>query len=194
MDGEATPERGCLLHSKVFLQRFQAMRIEIIEDQVDGLCIGITPRQLLDGFCKLGSRTIGSRAGEVASGLGFDRTENIGGSATLVLAVSFCDASGTCWLAQAARRRGRQQAFRPNKLRTREDCKVSRTGRERLPCGRCIRHRFQPPTTFFSRHGLRSWLSRSRRTVSRPSRGTILRLSASATTSRTLHRARPAGG
>jgi hypothetical protein len=51
-----------------------------------------------------------------------------------------------------------------------------------------------PPSTFFSRHGLRSW-SRSRiRTVSLPTSGTSRRLNASWATSRTVHRARPSGG
>src|ERR1035437_7140901 len=49
-------------------------------------------------------------------------------------------------------------------------------------------------TTFFSRHGFRSWLSSSTRMVSRPTRGTNLRRIASSVSSRTVQRARPSGG
>jgi len=49
-------------------------------------------------------------------------------------------------------------------------------------------------TTFFSRHGLRSWWSSRTRTVSLPTRGTSRRFTASSATSRTVHRARPSGG
>src|ERR1035437_5878631 len=49
-------------------------------------------------------------------------------------------------------------------------------------------------TTFFSRHGFRSWLSSSTRMVSRPTRGTSLRRIASSVSSRTVQRARPSGG
>jgi hypothetical protein len=48
--------------------------------------------------------------------------------------------------------------------------------------------------TFFSRHGLRSWLSRRIRTVSLPTRGTNLRLTASSAIRRTVQRARLSGG
>src|SRR6266852_4745291 len=48
--------------------------------------------------------------------------------------------------------------------------------------------------TFFSRHGLRSWLSKRMRMVSLPTRGTSLRFTASSATSRTVQRARPSGG
>ena len=63
-----------------------------------------------------------------------------------------------------------------------------------LPCERYTAHRSPPHTTFFSRHGLRSWCSSSIRMVSRPTLGTSFRLTASATISRTVQRARPAGG
>ena len=49
-------------------------------------------------------------------------------------------------------------------------------------------------TTFFSRHGFRSWLCSKTRIVSRPALGTSLRLTASSTIRRTVQRARPSGG
>ncbi len=64
----------------------------------------------------------------------------------------------------------------------------------RLPCGRCTPRPASPRTTFFSRHGFRSWLSSSPRMVSRPTRGTSLRLIASSVSSRMIQRARPSGG
>jgi hypothetical protein len=47
---------------------------------------------------------------------------------------------------------------------------------------------------FFPRHGLRSCWSSRTRTVSRPTRRTSRRLTASSATSRTAHRAQPSGG
>ncbi len=62
------------------------------------------------------------------------------------------------------------------------------------PCAQYIPHRVRPRTTFFSRHGFRSWLSSRIRTVSRPTPGTSLRFTASSASKRTVHRARPSGG
>src|ERR1017187_1316518 len=45
---------------------------------------------------------------------------------------------------------------------------VFHTTPARPPCGRCTPHPASPRTTFFSRHGFRSWLSSSTRMVSRP--------------------------
>src|SRR5450759_583671 len=50
------------------------------------------------------------------------------------------------------------------------------------------------PTTFFPRHGLKSWWSKKIRMDSRPMSGTSLRFTASSATSRTVHRAHPSGG
>src|SRR5256886_3727496 len=49
-------------------------------------------------------------------------------------------------------------------------------------------------TTFFSRHGLRSWLSSKTRIVSRPTRGPRLRFTTSSVRRRTVQRERPSGG
>jgi len=72
--------------------------------------------------------------------------------------------------------------------------KAARTLPGRLPFWRCSRHPGRRLPTFVSRHGLRSWLSRRIRTVSLPTRGTNLRLTASSATRRTVQRARPSGG
>jgi hypothetical protein len=47
------------------------------------------------------------------------------------------------------------------------------------PCAQYIPHRVRPCTTFFSRHGFRSWLSSKIRTVSGSAPGTSLRFTAS---------------
>src|SRR5258708_13979365 len=52
---------------------------------------------------------------------------------------------------------------------------VVRTSAAHPPSWRYSPHRDRPPPTFFSRHGLRSWLSKRMRMVSLPTRGTNLR-------------------
>src|ERR1039457_4748073 len=65
---------------------------------------------------------------------------------------------------------------------------------EHPPFWRCRRHPVLGRTTFFSRHGFKSWLWSKMRIVSRPTRGTSLRLTASCATNRTVQRACPSGG
>jgi len=72
--------------------------------------------------------------------------------------------------------------------------RVSHTSRVRLPSSRCPRHRVRRYTTFFPRHGFRSWLWRRIRIVSRPTLGTSFRLTASSAIRRGVQRARPSGG
>src|SRR5450759_188696 len=64
----------------------------------------------------------------------------------------------------------------------------------RLPFWQCTHDRVPPRTTFFPRHGLKSWWSNKIRMDSRPMSGTSLRFTASSATSRTVHRAHPSGG
>jgi hypothetical protein len=51
---------------------------------------------------------------------------------------------------------------------------VFRTLPTHPPCARCSPHRVRPRTTFFSRHGFRSWFSSKIRTVSRPNSATTI--------------------
>jgi ubiquinone/menaquinone biosynthesis C-methylase UbiE len=62
------------------------------------------------------------------------------------------------------------------------------------PYAGCTPHPVLPRTTFFSRHGFRSWLSSKTRIVSRPTRGTSLRFTTSSVSRRTVQRERPSGG
>lgn len=81
-----------------------------------------------------------------------------------------------------------------------EDHRVARVigpfliARAGLPSWRCPPRRVQPTPQIVFRHGFRLWLCYRIRTVSRPTRGTNLRLTASSATKRTVQRAAPEGG
>ena len=86
------------------------------------------------------------------------------------------------WTLRSAQRKTRGRADRYSFL--------VRLFHSSTPC----RFKSRRTTTFFSRHGFRSWLSKRMRMVSLPTRGTSLRFTASSATNRTVQRARPSGG
>src|ERR1700733_5687587 len=97
-------------------------------------------------------------------------------------------------LAKGEPRHGEKPASHPGKRPARLDCRASHIPPGRLPsCGR-TRRRVEECTTFFSRHGFKSWLLNNTRIVSRPTRGTSFRLTASSAIKRSVQRACPAGG
>ena len=128
--------------------------------------------------------------------LRFHGTEGICGSATLVFVIALGDLART-------RREGRSQIcverdkfFRPGEPPAGRHDRVSHTLPGRLPfCGR-TRRPGRRCTTFFPRHGFRSWRVNKTRMVSRPTRGTSFHFTACSaiSRSRTAHRACPSGG
>src|SRR5436305_14597246 len=90
---------------------------------------------------------------------------------------------------EAGGRRATRSVSRPSRPPVRLDYRASHRSPERLPSYRRTPGSVPPRATFFSRHGLRSWLSNKMRTVSRPTWGTNFRLTASSATRRTVQRA-----
>ena len=63
------------------------MRAEVVHDQVDGFGRGVGQSQMKQDLRELVAGSIRGGIGEMAARLGLYGTENVGGSATLVLAV-----------------------------------------------------------------------------------------------------------
>jgi len=151
---------------------------------------GVVP----DHASELGAGTIRCRRGEVPPGLWLHDAKSVRGAAPLVLVVLVWLAS-PAWLGSAsAHRRAARLVFRPYKPQVRLHRRAFHRRPARPPSFGCTVGPVRPRTTFFSRHGFRSWLCCKTRIVSRLALGTSLRLTASSTIRRTVQRARPSGG
>src|SRR6202521_5348761 len=126
--------------------------------------------------------------------LGFHGTEDVRGSTTFVFRYRAWRLGPDAPAGALADPRGERQVFRPSKPPARRHDRASHKRPERLPSCGDTRRPGRRCTTFFFRHGFRSWLVNKTRMVSRPTRGTSFRFTASSAISRTVHRACPSGG
>ena len=84
---ESVPDLIANLHPEDVRQRFAAVDVEVVHDQVDGLCLRVLHRQMAGDLCELKSGPVGRWEGEVPARFGFYRTEDIGRPAPLVFIV-----------------------------------------------------------------------------------------------------------
>src|SRR5487761_1079118 len=171
MDGESIPESAALPLAEVSDQRLAAVDIQVIHHEVDGVGLRVVLYDALHQIGKLVTGTIRCRRGEVAAGLWLHGAEYVGRASPFILIVLL---GRFPWFGRDRRAFHRRPA--------------------RPPSSRCMPRPTPPRTTFFSRHGFKSWLCNKIRIVSRPTSGTSFRLTASSATSRTVQRARPSGG
>ena len=169
------------------------MSVEVVHNQMDGVGSGIGGCQTPYCFGELVAGTVRSGPGEVASRKRFDGTKHVGGATAFVT-------RSRVWPAVPAGQRcpdacpdAELRAFRPGKRRVPWDRGAFRREPEHPPSARYRRHQARARTTFFSRHGLRSWSWSAMRMTSRPTPGMSFLFFTSAASSRIVQRAYPAG-
>src|SRR5712691_9019170 len=159
---------------------------------MDGVRLRVADRNLQHVVGKLGRRAGGRHLGEVLPRFRFDSAEHVGGAAPLLFAIApLVPAS---WPREDEPLGGAPPVSHPPQPPVPVHSEAFRTRPRCLPSARCTPHPVPPRTTFFSRHGFRSWLSSKTRIVSRPTRGTSLRFTTSSVSRRTVQRERPSGG
>src|SRR5208283_5881356 len=90
VDCEATPDLCRHFHTEDVAQRLSSMDVQIVHEEVDGLGRGVFQRQTDGNLGKLKTRSIRRGEGEMMSGFGLYRTENISRSTALVFVVLSC--------------------------------------------------------------------------------------------------------
>ena len=86
---EPIPDISALLLAEAIGQRFAAVYIEVVHDEVDRVRGGVLFHDVLHHACELGARTVGSGGGEVPAALRLDDAEYVRRAAPLILVVLF---------------------------------------------------------------------------------------------------------
>src|SRR5258708_20999506 len=88
MDSESVPYLAANILTKCVRQRFAAVDVEIVHDQMDGVGLRVLHRHITGCQSELERRAVGRGVCEMATGFGLYGAENIGGTTALVLAVA----------------------------------------------------------------------------------------------------------
>src|SRR5215831_16052483 len=104
MDGKAIPDFDGHFRPKDIRQRFAPMDVQVVQHQMNGLCLRVCHRQGHRNPSELEAPAIRCREGEMAARLRFYSTENIGGPATFLFVIQSRFSSWNC------RRGGRRSA------------------------------------------------------------------------------------
>src|SRR5258707_8935877 len=88
MDSESVPYLPANILTKCVRQRFAAVDVEIVHDQMDGVGLRVLHRHITGCQSELERRAVGRGVCEMATGFGLYGAENIGGTTALVLAVA----------------------------------------------------------------------------------------------------------
>ncbi len=87
--GQPIPNLSALLIAEAVGQRFAAVNVEVIHDEVNRLCGGVLLHDALHYACELGTGTVGRGGGEVPAGLRFHYAKNVSRATPLILIVLF---------------------------------------------------------------------------------------------------------
>src|SRR5437016_2228155 len=154
------------LLAKAFHHRLVGMRTQIVQHQMDGVRLWVADRTLEQVVGKLGRRAMGRHLGEVLPRFRFHSAEHVGGAATLVFAVAPRDSSRPHGQGRTNLLVENHRFLIHTNHRFPLHSEAFRTPTRCPPSAGCTPHPVPPRTTFFSRHGLRSWLSSKTRIVS----------------------------
>ena len=87
VNSKPVPKLSAFLFAKCIDQRFSAVNIEIVHDEVDGLCIGILIYDGFNNMSELRGGSVGSRRSEVATGLRFHNPKHISCATSFVFVI-----------------------------------------------------------------------------------------------------------
>ena len=88
MEGESFPKSLSLLDAEMSVERFAAMGVEVVQNQVDGAGTWIAIGQPLNHLSELRGFAIGCRMSEVPASLGLDCAKDVRPSMPLVFIIS----------------------------------------------------------------------------------------------------------
>src|ERR1700747_300055 len=179
--GEPIPPPASGLFAEAFHHRLARMRTQIVQHPMEGVRLRVADRDLQQVVRKLRRGAVGRHLG----GWPYRNVRIRRRAAPLVPA---------SWPGEDELLGGAPPVSRPHKPPVPAHSAAFRTRPRCPPCAGCTPDPVPPRTTFFSRHGFRSWFSSKTRIVSRPTRRTSLRFTTSSVSRRTVQRARPSGG
>src|SRR5215472_12308592 len=135
------------------------MRAEVVLHEMDSFCPWKSACNPLQGFHVVAGTPVRRSVGQVDPQLWSDNGKHVGGSHTFVLLIHMGASTWLNWRRWAFCAPATAQAFRQGKRPALVSSTVPSTTSTRLPSGRRTRRLISVRTTFFSRHGLRSWAS-----------------------------------
>jgi hypothetical protein len=94
---ESVPHLSADLGTKGVSERLPAVDVEVIQHEMNLRRTGVAKGELKDHLGELKAGSVRRGEGEMTASLGLYRTEDIGRSASLLLAISFGQAARTCW-------------------------------------------------------------------------------------------------
>lgn len=94
MHGEALSRQAADFLAETVHQRLAVMGTQVVHRQMDGAGFRIAGHDLYQIVGELGRAAVGSRFGEMASGLGFNAAEDVGRAAPFIFAVAAVSVRG----------------------------------------------------------------------------------------------------